>query len=95
MTYYDGGGGSCGHNVETDGEDSVALSAQLLGGLSNNNPLCGKQVTIKFRGKTYTAVVKDKCVGCKFGDVDATRALFAKFGETGEGRLPGIEWWFS
>ncbi|PGH28346.1 hypothetical protein GX50_08915 [[Emmonsia] crescens] len=66
-----------------------------MGDLSNTNPLCGKTVTIKFRGKTATATVKDKCMGCKGGSIDMTRSLFSKFAEEGEGRVGGAEWWFN
>ncbi|OAX77060.1 hypothetical protein ACJ72_08645, partial [Emergomyces africanus] len=64
MTFYDGGLGACGTNVDTHSELAIALPVGLMGNRSNDNPLCGKTVTIKFRGKTATATVKDKCMGC-------------------------------
>ncbi|EEQ83605.1 uncharacterized protein BDCG_00410 [Blastomyces dermatitidis ER-3] len=94
MTFYDGGLGSCGFDIETDGEDVVALGAGLSGPRSNDNPLCGMVVTIRFDGKTHNATVKDKCGGCGNGDLDATRSLFRRFGDEDQGRL-GVEWWFT
>ncbi|KLJ10041.1 hypothetical protein EMPG_14536 [Blastomyces silverae] len=94
MTFYDGGVGSCGVNVKTFAEDAIAMPVGLMGNLSNDNPFCGQKVNVKFRGKTFTATVRDKCIGCKGGDIDMTRSLFYKFAHEDEGRLAGVEWWF-
>ncbi|EGC42057.1 hypothetical protein HCEG_01419 [Histoplasma capsulatum var. duboisii H88] len=67
----------------------------LMGDLSNSNPYCGKMVTITYGGKTVTAMVKDKCMGCKGGSIDMTQHLFVQFADMGEGRLSGVQWWFN
>ncbi|AEO62260.1 uncharacterized protein THITE_2106235 [Thermothielavioides terrestris NRRL 8126] len=97
ITYYTLGLGSCG--IDDTGKDNsaniVALSAALMGAVSNANPLCGKTITIKANGKTAQAVVHDKCPVCAFGDVDASQNLFLElFGSTDGGREK-IEWWFN
>ncbi|OAL70767.1 hypothetical protein A7D00_5096 [Trichophyton violaceum] len=91
---YDGGLGSCGTNIDTNGEDVIALPIDLMGPLSNNNPYCGKQVQISYKGKTATATVKDKCAGCTGNNIDMTRFLFYKFGVEADGRIHGVEWHF-
>ncbi|EGD88334.1 hypothetical protein H112_04815 [Trichophyton rubrum D6] len=94
ITFYDGGLGSCGTNIDTNGEDAIALPIDLMGPLSNNNPYCGKQVQISYKGKTATATVKDKCAGCTGNNIDMTRFLFYKFGVEADGRIHGVEWHF-
>lgn len=64
MTYYDAGLGSCGDTNDGNTERVVALPHGLMGLQSNGNPYCGKTITIKYGGKTTTAIVKDKCMGC-------------------------------
>jgi hypothetical protein len=64
ITFYDGGLGACGTVVDTYAEDAIALPVGFMGSLSNSNPLCGRTVTIKYKGVTSTATVKDKCMGC-------------------------------
>lgn len=39
----------------------------------NVNPWCGKKVTVTMNGKSITATIKDKCMGCAYGDIDLTR----------------------
>ncbi|EZF28497.1 hypothetical protein H109_03413 [Trichophyton interdigitale MR816] len=94
ITFYDGGLGACGTNIDTNGEDAIALPIDLMGPLSNTNPYCGKQVQISYKGKTATATVKDKCAGCTGNNIDMTRFLFYKFGVEAEGRIHGVEWHF-
>ncbi|PGH16405.1 hypothetical protein AJ79_01736 [Helicocarpus griseus UAMH5409] len=95
FTFYDGGLGACGNQVDTYGEDAIALPFDLMGALSNKNPYCGQTVTISYNGVTHTAVVKDKCMGCYGGSIDMTRCLFEKFASEGQGRVSGVEWWFN
>lgn len=65
MTFYDGGLGACGGDVDTHGEDAVALSHELMTGSNGNeSPYCGKTISISYGGKVVKAVVKDKCMGC-------------------------------
>jgi len=64
MTFYDTGLGACGEYDDGTQVDIVALAVDIMGPLSNTNPLCGKTITISHNGKTITATVKDKCMGC-------------------------------
>ncbi|KAL2264880.1 hypothetical protein VTJ83DRAFT_7390 [Remersonia thermophila] len=97
MTYFALGLGSCG--IDDSGKDNtdniVAVSAQLMGPLSNSNPYCGKTISIRANGKTIQAVVHDKCPGCAYGDIDASEKMFKElFGTLDVGRAK-IEWWFN
>ncbi|KAM5469764.1 hypothetical protein MauCBS54593_004318 [Microsporum audouinii] len=94
ITFYDGGVGSCGSNTDTNSENAIALPFELMGPLSNNNPYCGKQVSITYMGKTTTATVKDKCMGCFGNNIDMTRKLFYFFGDESQGRIHDVEWHF-
>ncbi|EEQ28421.1 uncharacterized protein MCYG_01309 [Microsporum canis CBS 113480] len=94
ITFYDGGVGSCGSDIDTNGENAIALPFELMGPLSNNNPYCGKQVSITYMGKTTTATVKDKCMGCFGNNIDMTRKLFYFFGDESQGRIHDVEWHF-
>jgi hypothetical protein len=64
ITYYSPGMGSCGV-VNFDSDFVVALNAPQMSagdsGNSNNNPLCGKWVTITYGGKTAQAIIEDTC----------------------------------
>ncbi|KAM0432407.1 hypothetical protein ACHAPT_004951 [Fusarium lateritium] len=97
FTYYDIGMGACGEDDsgKDDTENIVALSHLLMGTVSNGNPMCGKTITIKANGKTTTAVVKDKCMGCAINDIDVSRACFKElYGSLDAGRTE-VEWWFN
>jgi len=72
----------------------VALSHLFMGEQSNGNPYCGKTITIQANGKTTTAVIKDKCMGCAYGDIDVSRHCFKEFASEGAGRIP-ITWWIN
>ncbi|KAF5648198.1 rasp f 7 allergen [Fusarium tjaetaba] len=97
FTYYDIGQGACGEN-DTGKDDSiniVALSHLLMGELSNNNPMCGKTITIKANGKTCQARVADKCMGCAINDIDVSRKVYEEiWGSLDSGRTE-VEWWFN
>ncbi|KAG5794186.1 hypothetical protein H9Q69_006749 [Fusarium xylarioides] len=97
FTYYDIGQGACGED-DTGKDDSiniVALSHLLMGELSNNNPMCGKTITIKANGKTCQAKVADKCMGCAVNDIDVSRKVYEEiWGSLDSGRTE-VEWWFN
>ncbi|KLP02187.1 hypothetical protein CEK27_008315 [Fusarium fujikuroi] len=97
FTYYDIGQGACGEN-DTGKDDSiniVALSHLLMGPLSNNNPMCGKTITIKANGKTCQATVADKCTSCDINDIDVSRKVYEEiWGSLDSGRTE-VEWWFN
>ncbi|EEU45161.1 uncharacterized protein NECHADRAFT_123159 [Fusarium vanettenii 77-13-4] len=97
FTYYDIGMGACGDDDsgKDESENIVALSHLLMGTVSNGNPMCGKTITIKANGKTTTAVVKDKCMGCAVNDIDVSKKCFKEIsGDLDAGRIE-VEWWFN
>jgi hypothetical protein len=66
-----------------------------MGPSSNNNPMCGKTITIKANGKTAQATVKDKCMGCAVNDIDVSRKVYNEiWGSLDSGRSE-VEWWFN
>lgn len=97
LTYYDLGMGACG--FDDSGADMseyiVALSHVTMGEQSNGNPLCDKKVNVSANGKTITATVRDKCMGCKAGEIDGSRKVIMElFGTTDGGRVP-VTWDFA
>ncbi|KAG5983532.1 hypothetical protein E4U55_007938 [Claviceps digitariae] len=97
LTYYAVGMGACGE--DDSGKDNsaniVALSHLLMGAQSNGNPMCGKTVTIHGNGKSTTAVVRDKCMGCKKEDLDVSEKVYKElFGSLDSGRMP-VSWSFN
>jgi hypothetical protein len=97
FTYYDIGQGACGDDDsgKDDSINIVALSHLLMGPSSNNNPMCGKTITIKANGKTAQATVKDKCMGCAVNDIDVSRKVYNEiWGSLDSGRSE-VEWWFN
>jgi len=63
------------------------------GGNSNNNPLCGKTITITYNGVTKTAKVVDTCEGCAAGNIDLSPSLFQDFAPLSAGRVGGVSWY--
>lgn len=97
ITYFKLGLGSCGFDDlnKDQTHNIVAVSAQLMGTVSNGNPMCGKSITIKANGKTIQALVHDKCPVCAPGDIDGSEKMFLDlFGSLDAGRQK-IEWWFN
>jgi hypothetical protein len=74
---------------------AVALPHELMGNQSNDNPYCGKLVSIESpNGSIHVAKVMDKCMGCVGYAIDATRRLFDNVVPAADGRAHGIAWWF-
>jgi cytoskeletal protein RodZ len=97
FTYYDIGQGACGEDDsgKDDSINIVALSHLRMGPSSNDNPMCGKTITIKANGKTAQATVKDKCMGCAMNDIDVSRKVYNEiWGSLDSGRTE-VEWWFN
>jgi hypothetical protein len=97
FTYYDIGQGACGEDDsgKDDSINIVALSHLLMGPSSNDNPMCGKTISIKANGKTVQATVKDKCMGCAMNDIDVSRKVYNEiWGSLDSGRTE-VEWWFN
>jgi expansin (peptidoglycan-binding protein) len=99
LTYYAVGLGACGE--DDTGRDMsaniVAMSSEVMGFRSNDNPMCGKPIQIynSANGKVSTGVVRDKCPSCKRGSIDVSQKLFEELGDLAQGRIP-ISWaWVS
>lgn len=98
ITYYGGGLGACGVNVDPAG-NGIALPYEYMGTASNDNPYCGKTLTIynPATGQSAQATVMDKCMGCTERSIDLTETLFSAVtnGDTAAGRVSGVDWWFN
>jgi len=95
LTFYELGQVSCGQ-VYTDADFVVALAVDVMNNPANpnNNPLCGKTITITYQGHTQQAKVVDTCQGCASGDVDLSPTLFQALvpAGLGAGRVSGASW---
>jgi hypothetical protein len=96
ITYYEAGLGACGTTNDGNTEKVVALPHGLMGTQSNGNPYCGKTITIKCTrtGKTTTATVVDKCMGCTGYSIDLSNAAFLELDTLDVGRTKAT-WWFN
>lgn len=96
-TYYDVsvGLGSCGWQG-SNSQDLVAIASDVMdnGANPNDNPKCGKTITIYYNGNTHTATVYDTCPTCAGGSIDLTQELFQKVAPDGDGRVHGVSWSF-
>ncbi|EJD54394.1 hypothetical protein AURDEDRAFT_110058 [Auricularia subglabra TFB-10046 SS5] len=96
-TYYDVGLGSCGIQNSAS-EYVVAVSQQLFdtypgaGANPNLNPICGKQASVSYGGKSITVTIVDRCTGCAYGDLDFSTSAFAAIADMNAGRIQGIQW---
>ena len=74
----------------------VALPHGLMGSESNDNPYCGKTITITSvaTGKTTTATVVDKCMGCDDFSIDLSSAAFLDLDDLAVGRTKAT-WYFN
>lgn len=97
ITHYDGGQSACGPIVDSDTEMGIALPFEFMGTLSNNNPYCGRSVTIHnpSTGLEVTAKVVEKCGGCYNRAIDLTNAAFNAIAPSCDGRCSGFIWWFN
>lgn len=97
ITYYATGLGSCGW---TSGYNDaiVAVSHDIMDVYNppnpNDNPLCGRGVTINYGGQQFQATVVDTCGGCAQGDLDLSEGFFSTVtgGDTAAGRIHGVSW---
>jgi len=94
ITYYEAGLGACGWTTDGETEDVIALSHLLMGTQSNGNPFCGKYVTITLGGKSITAKVVDKCMGCEIHAIDLSNHAFKQLEDMGVGRTQA-KWHFN
>jgi hypothetical protein len=96
ITYYTAGLGSCGITSDRDIQNVVALPQGLMGPKSNDNPYCGKTITITCiaTGKTTIATVVDKCMGCDGFSIDLSNAAFLDLDDLAVGRTSAT-WYFN
>ena len=96
ITYYTAGLGACGITSDGDVQNVVALPYGLMGPESNGNPYCGKTITITCiaTGKTTTATVVDKCMGCDGFSIDLSNAAFLDLDDLAVGRTSAT-WYFN
>jgi len=98
LTFYDVtmGTGSCGFAQASPSDYVVAVAIGNLdsgySGNPNNNPLCGKAITITCNGVTATGKVYDTCPDCATGNLDLSTGFFNLFGSESTGRLNGATW---
>lgn len=95
ITFYDTGLGACGiTSVDTD--KVVALPWQFMGEQSNGNPYCGRTISITCdaTGKSTTAVVVDKCMGCTGYSIDLSPGAFDELDSESVGRTTAT-WYFT
>ena len=74
----------------------VALPHGLMGPESNDNLYCGRTITITCiaTGKTTTATVADKCMGCDGFSIDLSEAAFLELDALAVGRT-SASWYFN
>lgn len=85
--------------IDTNTDFEIALPEAFMGAQSNDNPFCGKSVTIynHATGNMISAAVADKCEGCTDRSIDLTETLFSQLtnGDIAAGRVPNVQWWFN
>ncbi|KAI8266394.1 Allergen Asp f 7 [Colletotrichum sp. SAR11_239] len=96
MTWFNPSLGSCGR-TNGDNDMVVAISHITMGdagGNPNNNPNCGKTITISRGGITKFATIVDKCMGCGVDHIDVSPAVFRAFADLGAGKIGDVKWSF-
>ncbi|EJT78380.1 hypothetical protein GGTG_03481 [Gaeumannomyces tritici R3-111a-1] len=97
ITWYNVGLGACGkQNVDTDlivALNKADFDPHTPNGNPNNNKLCGKKMRVSYNGKSVDVTLRDRCAGCKKGDVDLSPAAFKKLAPLGNGRVKGSWKW--
>jgi len=97
-TYYGTGLGACG--ITNNDSQYIAAVSHLLfdtfpgytSGNPNNNPICGKQVTAHYQGKSVTVTITDRCVGCAITDLDFSPSAFSQIADQSIGRISDMTW---
>jgi len=97
-TFYGTGLGACG--ITNKDTDYIAAVSHLLfdafpgynGANPNSNPLCNKKVTARYKGKSVTVALTDRCAACKVTDLDFSPAAFNKIADPALGRISGMTW---
>ncbi|KAI0790207.1 RlpA-like double-psi beta-barrel-protein domain-containing protein-containing protein [Irpex lacteus] len=96
QTFTGDGLGACGRS-NTAADHIVAVSASFYDTFPghttnpNNNPVCGRQMTVSYQGRSTTVTVVDRCVGCQLHDIDLSPAAFSDLAPTSVGRIQ-VSW---
>ncbi|KAI0071194.1 hypothetical protein K474DRAFT_1669265 [Panus rudis PR-1116 ss-1] len=99
-TFFTPSVGACGH-TNTEDDFIVAIASNVfqkaLGGEKNpnNNPICNKKLTAKFKGKSVSVTIVDECPGCGTDGLDLSPAAFKKLADLSVGVLEGTTWTIS
>ncbi|KAH9950476.1 RlpA-like double-psi beta-barrel-protein domain-containing protein-containing protein [Amylocystis lapponica] len=100
-TFYATGLGACGI-TNTDTDYICAVSHLLFdtypgydGVNPNTNPVCGKQLTATYQGKSVTVTVTDRCEACLIDSIDFSPSAFDQLADPSVGRLTGMTWVWS
>ncbi|KAJ3953387.1 hypothetical protein N0V92_010158 [Colletotrichum tropicale] len=96
LTYYAIGLGACGEDDsgKDKTENIVALSVLMMGSVSNGNSYCGKKIQISANGKTTTATVRDKCMGCSHDAIDVSEKAFLEIFDSLDVGAGTVDWKF-
>ncbi|KAI0092387.1 RlpA-like double-psi beta-barrel-protein domain-containing protein-containing protein [Irpex rosettiformis] len=95
-TFYIPGTGACGI-FNTAQDHIVAVSGAFYDTFPgatpnpNNNPICGRQMTVTYQGRSTTVTVTDRCVGCALHDIDLSPAAFTDLAPESAGRIQ-VSW---
>ncbi|KAF5337595.1 hypothetical protein D9758_014936 [Tetrapyrgos nigripes] len=106
-TFYQTGKGACGGTnspsehvaavaftffdayAARDGPDSEGVNNP------NKNPICGKKIRVRYKGKSTTVTVVDRCAGCNGTyDLDFSTSAFDDLADQSVGRIYGMKWRF-
>ena len=98
FTWYATGLGACGI-TSSPSDHIVAISQYLFDQYAtanpNDNPVCGKMVTLTgVDGTLYPAKIVDRCTGCALSDLDLSQDFFNLVTSNGNGRVSGMHWVF-
>jgi len=86
---------ACGtHHGDDEWIAATAFSYWTTGN-PNVDPMCNKRarVTDPASGKSVTVRIRDKCAGCKRGDIDLSSGAFKQLRDLGVGRFK-VNWDF-
>jgi hypothetical protein len=96
-TFYETGLGACGI-TNTDSDFICAVSEVLFdnypgydGVNPNTNPVCNKQITAFYQGKSVTVTVTDRCTACDETSLDFSPSAFSQLADQSLGRID-ITW---
>ncbi|CAN3355997.1 hypothetical protein DICA3_D23442 [Diutina catenulata] len=99
ITWYDGGVGACGRDLDANSQDFVAISAAKWADMyQGSNPneawMCNNRyIIVNYNGKQLRVKVEDKCPGCGYDDLDLSKHAFQQLADLGVGELLNV-WYY-